>query len=197
MDSRLRRFPPDRVSAVPYGQTVDNAMRCPPLAHRSAAAHKLHSAQANRYKIRESQNQNPGTGLSLFQPGGCPNDRDHRNLPSEGPVGEVRAELLGDSGNVADRVHQAIIAFQFYDKLVQRLSHVTHSLGELSDLVGQPVRLYNPEEWVGLQQRIKAKYSTREESAMFEAVMAGVPVHEAVARFNQEMREQEDDIEFF
>ncbi|WP_205205130.1 hypothetical protein [Azonexus hydrophilus] len=39
------------------------------------------------------------------------------NLPSEGPVGEVRAELLGDSGNVADRVHQAIIAFQFYDKL--------------------------------------------------------------------------------
>ena len=66
-----------------------------------------------------------------------------------------------------------------------------------SDLVGQPVRLYNPEEWVGLQQRIKAKYSTREESAMFEAVMAGVPVHEAVARFNQEMREQEDDIEFF
>ena len=46
-------------------------------------------------------------------------------------------------------------------------------------------------------QRIKAKYSTREESAMFEAVMAGVAVHEAVARFNQEMREQEDDIEFF
>ena len=32
---------------------------------------------------------------------------------------------------------------------------------------------------------------------MFEAVMAGVAVHEAVARFNQEMREQEDDIEFF
>ena len=86
MDSRLRRFPPDRVSAVPYGQTVDNAMRCPPLAHRSAAAHKLHSAQANRYKIRESQNQNPGTGLSLFQPGGCPNDRDHRNAASDGRI---------------------------------------------------------------------------------------------------------------
>ena len=78
MDSRLRRFPPDRASAVSYGQTVGNATRCPPLAHRSAAAHKLHSAQSNCYKIRESQNQNPGTGLSLFQPGGCPNDRDHR-----------------------------------------------------------------------------------------------------------------------
>ena len=79
MDSRLRRFPPDRASAVSYGQTVGNATRCPPLAHRSAAAHKLHSAQSNRYKIRESQNQIPGTGLSLFLPGDCPNDRDHRS----------------------------------------------------------------------------------------------------------------------
>ena len=80
MDSRLRRFPPDRASAVSYGQTVGNATRCPPLAHRSAAAHKLHSAQSNRYKIRESQNQIPGTGLSLFLPGDCPNDRDHRSF---------------------------------------------------------------------------------------------------------------------
>ena len=119
------------------------------------------------------------------------------NLPSEGPVGEVRAELLGDSGNVADRVHQAIIAFQFYDKLVQRLAHVGLSLGDLSDLVADPRRLFNPGEWVGLQDKIKTKYSTREEIAMFDAVMQGVPVHEAVARFNQEMREQEDDIEFF
>ena len=120
-----------------------------------------------------------------------------QTLPDQGEVGIAKQNLSGVSEHVSDMVHQAIIAFQFYDKLVQRLSHVTHSLGELSDLVGQPVRLYNPEEWVGLQQRIKAKYSTREESAMFEAVMAGVAVHEAVARFNQEMREQEDDIEFF
>ena len=43
MDSRLRRSPPDRASAVPYGQAGENAMRFPRLAHRSAAAHKLHS----------------------------------------------------------------------------------------------------------------------------------------------------------
>ncbi len=43
VDSRLRRSPPDRASAVPYGQAGENAMRFAPLAHRSAAAHKLHS----------------------------------------------------------------------------------------------------------------------------------------------------------
>jgi hypothetical protein len=79
MDSRLRRFPPDRASAVPYGQAMDNALRCPPLAHRSAAAHKLHSARFNPYKIRESQNQYPGTGFSLFTPGDCPNEWNHRS----------------------------------------------------------------------------------------------------------------------
>jgi hypothetical protein len=44
VDSRLRRYPPDRASAVPYGQAEENALRFPHLAHRSAAAHKLHSA---------------------------------------------------------------------------------------------------------------------------------------------------------
>src|SRR5207237_3473215 len=46
VDSRLRRSPPDRASAVPHGQAGENAMRFPHLAHRSAAAHKLHSATA-------------------------------------------------------------------------------------------------------------------------------------------------------
>ena len=119
------------------------------------------------------------------------------NLPSEGPVGEVRAELLGDSGNVADRVHQAIIAFQFYDKLVQRLAHVGISLGDLSDLVANTQRLFNPNEWVQLQQKIKVKYTTREEIAMFDAVMRGMPVQEAVDQFMAEMKEKSDDIELF
>ena len=38
-------LPPDRASAVPYGQAGENAMRFPRLAHSSAAAHKLHSTR--------------------------------------------------------------------------------------------------------------------------------------------------------
>lgn len=118
-------------------------------------------------------------------------------LPSDGASGDAKAELLGATANVSGMVHQAIIAFQFYDKLVQRLAHVGLSLGELSDLVAEPGRLFNPGEWVGLQARIKAKYTTREEIAMFDAVMQGIPVQEAVERFMAEMREKNDDIELF
>lgn len=120
-----------------------------------------------------------------------------QGLPDQGEVGATKEKLLGVSQNVSGMVHQAIIAFQFYDKLVQRLAHVGLSLGELSDLVGDSRRLFNPGEWVELQRHIKAKYSTREEVAMFDAVMKGMPVHEAVEQFIAEMQEKSDDIELF
>ena len=120
-----------------------------------------------------------------------------QTLPDQGEVGVAKQNLSGVSDHVSGMVHQAIIAFQFYDKLVQRLAHVGLSLGDLSDLVANPRRLFNPGEWVELQNRIKSKYSTREEIAMFDAVMHGVPVQEAVNKFMAEMSEKSDDIELF
>src|SRR5271157_2212655 len=58
VDSRLRRSRPDRASAVPHGQAGENALRFPHLAHRSAAAHKLHSATATtRYQFDSGKSE--------------------------------------------------------------------------------------------------------------------------------------------
>ena len=67
----------------------------------------------------------------------------------------------------------------------------------MSDLVADQGRLFNPLEWRALQEKIRSKYSTREELEMFETVMAGVPVKEALARYKAEMRDKGDDIELF
>ena len=120
-----------------------------------------------------------------------------QSLPDAGEVGAAKQNLIGVSEHVSNMVHQAIIAFQFYDKLVQRLAHVGLSLGDLSGLVSDTRRLFNPTEWVELQGRIKSKYSTREEIAMFDAVMGGMPVQEAVNQFMEEMKGKSDDIELF
>ena len=83
MDSRLRRSPPDRASAVPYGQAGENAMRFPRLAHRSAAAHKLHSTpQQDRMNFISGKGETSSRlpAFSLFLPGSCPNYRDRRSL---------------------------------------------------------------------------------------------------------------------
>jgi len=120
-----------------------------------------------------------------------------QTLPDQGETGLAKQNLIGVSEHVSGMVHQAIIAFQFYDKLVQRLAHVGISLGDLSDLVADGRRLYNPSEWVSLQDKIRTKYTTREEIAMFEAVMKGMAVQEAVDKFMADMKDKSDDIELF
>lgn len=86
VDSRLRRFPPDREDAVPYGQARENEACFSRLAHRSAAAHKLHGAAATKridseFVSGDHDRQQPGTSLSLFDPGTCPVYRHRRILP--------------------------------------------------------------------------------------------------------------------
>ena len=119
------------------------------------------------------------------------------HLPDEGETGAAKESLRGVTEHVSGMVHQAIIAFQFYDKLVQRLAHVNHSLAGLSGLVSDRTRLFNPVEWLALQEKIRSKYSMREEQQMFEAVMNGMPVKEALEKFMTEMKDKSDDIELF
>ena len=68
-------------SAVPCGQGGENAMRFPRLAHRSAAAHKLHSTpQQDRMNLISGKGETSSRlpAFSLFLPGSCPNYRDRR-----------------------------------------------------------------------------------------------------------------------
>jgi hypothetical protein len=101
-------------------------------------------------------------------------------LPDTIGNGLVKAEIQSNTQLVAQKVKQAIVAFQFYDKLVQRLDHVCHSLAGLSHLVSDRQRLYSPDEWKALQEEILAKYTMIEERAMFEAVLNGATVKEAL-----------------
>ncbi|MBL8480654.1 MAG: hypothetical protein JNJ60_00540 [Rhodocyclaceae bacterium] len=116
---------------------------------------------------------------------------------SAGLAGDLAAGLRGNAQQVADSVQRSIIAFQFYDKLTQRLAHVCHSLSALSDLVSNQERLYNPYEWVALQQKIKARYTTTDECAMFDAVMQGMSVQQALEQYVSVMTSKGDDIELF
>lgn len=97
---------------------------------------------------------------------------------------------------VTGEMQHAIMAFQFYDKLTQRLSHVSNSLASLADLVGDNTRLYNPVEWSLLQDRIKSKYTMPAEHDMFELMLQGMSV-EQVLKATQVDTSKEDDIELF
>ncbi len=100
-----------------------------------------------------------------------------------------------------NKVHSAIIAFQFYDKLSQRLDHVSESLSALTTLISNPASLYSPIAWQELQEVIRSKYTMEEERQMFDKVISGMPIEEALLEFTQDMTKkadiEEDEIELF
>jgi uncharacterized coiled-coil protein SlyX len=98
---------------------------------------------------------------------------------------------------VTGEMQHVIQAFQFYDKLTQRLSHVSHSLEALGSLVSNSEKLYNPIEWSLLQEKIISKYSMPAEHHMFELVMQGKSVEEILKSAPPAVQKIEDDIELF
>lgn len=114
---------------------------------------------------------------------------------------KMKLIIEGSTSTALDKVHSAIIAFQFYDKLSQRLDHVSESLTSLTELIGNPEQLYSPIAWQTLQETIRSKYTMEDERRMFDKVISGVPIEEALLEFNQDManrhRVEEDEIELF
>jgi len=99
---------------------------------------------------------------------------------------------------VSDKMQESIIAFQFYDKLSQRLSHVSHALGALADIVDDRIRLYDPSEWTQLQGKIRARYSMKEEQEMFDLLLSGACIEDALAKGLSVIHQADDsDIELF
>lgn len=106
--------------------------------------------------------------------------------------------VMSNCGAAAEKMQQAIVAFQFYDRLSQRLSHVANSLASLGSLVADQSRLYNPYEWRGLQEKIKSRYTLETERHMFEAILNGASVEDAMRLIDEaETKQGDDDIELF
>jgi len=107
--------------------------------------------------------------------------------------------IRNNCAQVKEQMYAAIVAFQFYDRLSQQLAHVVHSLDSMSELIGDQQRLFNPFEWKGLQEKIRARYSMQEEQEMFDVLLSGVSVEEAlsICAEKKAARVSEDDIELF
>jgi len=111
----------------------------------------------------------------------------------------VQQTIKNNCAQVHEQMQAAIVAFQFYDRLSQQLAHVVHSLESMGELIGDQGRLYNPFEWKGLQEKIRARYSMQEEQEMFDALLNGATVEEAllICEEKKANRGSADDIELF
>ncbi len=104
-----------------------------------------------------------------------------------------------------ENVQDAVVAFQFYDRISQRLEHVCNSLDQLGGLINDPGSLYNPDHWHTLQENIKGSYTMEAERIMFEHILRGHSIEEALEIYRHHFEnaaaddsaEDGDEIELF
>lgn len=109
-------------------------------------------------------------------------------------------QLLDD---MRTRSSIAIEAFQFYDRLWQKLNYLISGLEETSNLIADPARLYSPAAWRELQNGLRESMNMEEDRVLFDAIMAGKSRAEAVEiamrekETHEKSKDEDDDVEFF
>jgi len=104
--------------------------------------------------------------------------------------------IINACNDISAHTNAALIAFQFYDILTQRLEHISQSLSDMSQIFTDPQRLDSAYEWAALQEKIKAKYRIQGDREMFDAILTGKSIEEAL-RLGKRERNARDDIEIF
>jgi hypothetical protein len=100
------------------------------------------------------------------------------------------------SAALTHQIGAAIVAFQFYDKLTQRMGHVRYSLSTLAAFVcSESCR--SPEHWQKLMNTLRRLYRTEEERVIFESVIEGKPALDAAQSPSQGAVHVDTSIELF
>ncbi len=130
---------------------------------------------------------------------------DLANDESEGGINEQQSLLINEASELSAKMQQAVIAFQFYDKLSQRLEHVSRGLSGLAEIVSHEMHVKDEAQWERFKATVRKGTTMREEEELFELIFdMKMPVNEAIAIMKERMRERmneeesaEDDIDFF
>ncbi|MEC4728637.1 hypothetical protein HWQ46_24245 [Shewanella sp. D64] len=107
-------------------------------------------------------------------------------------------EVIVHGTFLSDKVNEGVVAFQFYDRISQRLQHVIMGLALMEEVLSSKEHRVSPEAWKKLQEGIQDSYSLDCERQMFDLLLQGIPVHEALKLYKEEHQNAtEDDIELF
>jgi hypothetical protein len=115
--------------------------------------------------------------------------------------GAVPAALDERATTISKQMTAAVVAFQFYDKLTQRLGHVRYSLSTLAMFVSDRSQSGERDQWRKLFTTLRRLYRTEEERQIFQLMMEGCSAEEARTQAQQATqslrRESSGDIELF
>lgn len=111
------------------------------------------------------------------------------------PISTEKDHLLANCQQAMNTVQETTMAFQFYDRLNQRMQHISISLDELSSLIDEPERMSKPGSWKELEVKIRSHYTLDNDLEMFDAVLAGGDIKEILSKATK--TEEKVEIELF
>lgn len=117
--------------------------------------------------------------------------RDAGELNASPTKDKIEKECQG----ITQQIQSSVIAFQFYDKLSQRMALVSKALNSLNAVLKDRSKTHEKEEWTKLQDTIRSKYTLDSDQEMFDAVIKGMPIEEALKVAVEKTTEHE--VEFF
>ncbi len=125
-----------------------------------------------------------------------------QNVEKLEELSDFKQDVTKTADEIQDNISKAIQAFQFYDRVCQRVDHVARSLEKVSSLLEDKVNINEKTSWKHIQETIKSSYTMEAERIMFEFIMRGGSVKEALEIYNhhfqQEPEEKDDDeVELF
>ena len=77
------------------------------------------------------------------------------------------------------------------------LEEIKQEIARLRSIIDNPDQLYNPNEWHKFQLQIRNRYTMESEKEMFDAILHGKTIEEALAMASAAKSIPDDDIELF
>ena len=93
--------------------------------------------------------------------------------------------IEGQVQEISRQMASAVVAFQFYDKLTQRLGHVRYSLSTLAMFVCDRTQTEKRDQWHRLFTTLRRLYRTEEERQIFQLMADGMSSEEARKRVHE------------
>jgi hypothetical protein len=102
-----------------------------------------------------------------------------------GSLGDDSSDLARQLDALRKQTAAAVVAFQFYDKLTQRLGHVRYSLSALAMFVCDSSKSHERDQWRRLFSTLRRLYRTEEERQLFKLMVDGASAEEAREHIQQ------------
>ena len=123
-------------------------------------------------------------------------------LPDEPLIKDIKQQIEKLSDKIGANVQNAVVAFQFYDRLCQRLDHTSECLRNLSEIEDSQLKS-SIEEVLKLRENVYNHFTMKEERQLFDAVLSNNDFEQAISEYtiaraqSLEEDDDDDDIELF